>query len=58
MPESRKIETTQIDERCPVCHKGWMRPNGIVPSPGLYEHQCTSCQYKQTYSVRYPFIAG
>ena len=30
MPEVRKVETQQVDERCPVCKNGWMRPTGIV----------------------------
>jgi transposase-like protein len=58
MPEVRKVQTDQVDERCPVCKNGWMRPTGIIPSSGQYEHQCTSCQYKQIYSVRYPYIVG
>ena len=55
MPETRNVQTTQVDERCPVCQNGWMRPNGIVPSPGQYEHVCSACGYKQIYSVRYPY---
>ena len=58
MPESRQVQTTQIDERCPVCGQGWMRPNGIVPSPGQYEHKCTSCPYTQVYTVRYPYMVS
>jgi len=56
MPEVRKVTTDQVDERCPVCKEGWMRPNGIVfqTASSKYEHQCTNCNYKQSYSVRYP----
>lgn len=58
MPEVRKVEAQQVDERCPVCGKGWMRPTGIVPSEGQYEHSCNSCGYKATYPVRYPYVVG
>lgn len=58
MPEPRQVTSTQVDERCPVCGNGWMRPTGVVPSPRQYEHKCTSCDYKQIYSVRYPYIVG
>ena len=54
MPEVRQVQTQNVDQRCPVCGNGWMRPNGIVPSSGQYEHKCTACDYKQTYAVRYP----
>jgi transposase-like protein len=58
MPEVRKVETSQVDERCPVCGQGWMRPTGItlMSNPPQYPHKCTSCAYEQTYSVRYPYI--
>lgn len=56
MPEVRKIESSQVDERCPLCKLGWMRPTGIVPSEGQYEHKCTACDYKAIYSVRYPYV--
>lgn len=58
MPEVRKVNVEQVDERCPVCKNAFMRPTGIIPSPGQYEHQCTSCKYKQIYSVRYPYTLG
>ncbi len=58
MPEVRKVETSQVDERCPVCGQGWMRPTGItlLSNPPQYPHKCTKCAYEQTYSVRYPYI--
>lgn len=58
MPEVRKVESHQVDEKCPVCQKGWMRPTGIVLTnmPPQYPHKCNSCNYEQTYSVRYPYI--
>lgn len=56
MPEIRQVSSQQVDEKCPVCKNGWMRPNGIIPSPGQYEHACNSCGYKQIYAVRYPYI--
>ena len=55
MPEVRKIETQQVDQKCPVCGNGWMRPNGIQ-SGNQYGHKCTACPYEATYSVRYPYI--
>ena len=59
--EVREIKTKQIDERCPICgdkNSGWMRPTGIVSqtTPPQFEHKCTQCGYKQTYSVRYPYF--
>lgn len=54
MPETRKVQTTQVDERCPVCREGWMRPNGIIQG-NQYEHSCTKCGYKQSYQIRYPY---
>jgi len=58
MPEVRKVETSQVDEKCPSCHKGWMRPNGIVTNtnPPQYTHRCTACGYEHVYGVRYPYI--
>lgn len=58
MSEVRRIETSQVDERCPVCSQGWMRPTGIVitNTPPQFPHKCTNCGYEQTYSVRYPYI--
>lgn len=55
--EIRNVQVKQADEKCPVCQKGWMRPNGIVidSNPPQYEHLCTNCQYKQMYPIRYPY---
>ena len=58
MPEVRTTQVQQVDEPCPVCGGGYMRPTGVVPSPGQYEHKCTHCDYKQIYSVRYPYTIG
>jgi len=57
MSEVRKIETKSIDQRCPVCRIGWMRPTGIVnqTNPPSYEHSCISCGHKETYGLRYPY---
>lgn len=57
MPEVRNVQVNQVDERCPICKNGWMRPNGIVltTNPPQYPHQCTSYNYQQTYSVKYPY---
>ena len=58
MPEVRQIQTSQVDEKCPVCQQGYMRPTGIIltSQPPLFEHKCTNCNYKQNYTVRYPYI--
>ena len=57
MPELRDVNAKQMDEKCPVCGKGWMRPTGIVVTgePAQFEHKCTNCNYKNNYPVRYPY---
>lgn len=57
MSEIRKVESTQVDERCGKCNTGWMRPTGIQQptNPPQYEHMCNVCGHKQTYGVRYPY---
>lgn len=57
MEEVRKIESTAVDQRCPVCGQGYMRPTGVVAS-GSHEHQCTNCDYRQNYPVRYPYVVN
>lgn len=56
MPELRQVSAQQMDQQCPACGQGWMRPNGIInqTNPPSYEHSCTSCGHKQTYGMRYP----
>jgi transposase-like protein len=56
--EIRDVQVKQVDEKCPVCGKGWMRPTGIVSTsyPPNFQHKCTLCGYMQNYSVRYPYI--
>ena len=57
MPEIREIQTNAMDQRCPACSQGWMRPDGIV-KPGtvpMFEHVCSACGYKQDYGMRYPY---
>jgi len=56
MPELRQVNSQQMDQQCPACGQGWMRPNGIInqTNPPSYEHSCTSCGHKQTYGMRYP----
>ena len=58
MSEIRNIPSQQMDEKCPICNSGWMRPTGIVVpnNPPQFEHRCTNCNYKQNYSVRYPYV--
>jgi len=56
MPEVRKVNVQTVDEKCPVCKNGWMRPTGIISSLNQYEHKCTACEYKSVYTVRYPYI--
>ena len=56
MPELRQVQSQQMDQQCPACGQGWMRPNGIInqTNPPSYELSCTSCGHKQTYGMRYP----
>ena len=56
MPELRQVQSQQMDQQCPSCGKGWMRPDGVVntTNPPSYDHRCTQCGYKQTYGMRYP----
>ncbi len=58
MSEVRNVQVSQVDERCPVCGNGWMRPTGIVltSNPPQFPHKCTCCWYEQVYSVNYPYI--
>ena len=58
MSELRKVQSNQMDEKCPVCNKGWMRPTGIIITgePTQFEHKCTECKFKNNYPVRYPYI--
>jgi hypothetical protein len=58
MSEIRDINVKQVDEKCPICGNGWMRPNGIVltTNPQQFQHKCNICGYEQTYSVRYPYV--
>jgi len=57
MAEIRKVETTQVDEKCPQCHNGWMRPTGIInqTNPPTYQHKCTVCGYQAVYGMRFPY---
>jgi len=58
MPEVRETKVQQVDQKCPTCNKGWMRPTGIVipGDPTQFEHSCTSCGAKNMYTERYPFV--
>jgi len=60
MPEIKNIQMQSVDEPCPVCKQGYMRPTGVtlMSNPPQYPHKCTKCQYEQTYSMRYPYIIG
>lgn len=57
MPETRQVQTTQVDERCPQCGNGWMRPTGVIntTNPPTYQHSCTACGAVRDYGVRYPY---
>jgi transposase-like protein len=57
MPEIREVKTQVVDQKCPVCGQGYMRPNGVVnqTNPPSYEHSCTSCGHTATYGMRYPY---
>ena len=56
----RNVQVNQVDEQCPACGQGFMRPNGIsqMSKPPQYQHSCTSCNHTQYYSVRYPHIVS
>ena len=58
MPEVRNVQSQQVDEKCPDCGQGWMRPTGIVKPtlPPQYEHACNACGSKRDYGVRYPYV--
>ena len=58
MPEIREVKKQQMDQRCPNCGDGYMRPNGIVNPgpPASFEHRCNVCGAKSFYNVRYPYI--
>ena len=60
MPEVRKVESTQVDEKCPKCGQGYMRPTGIVltSNPPQYPHKCQSCGHEQIYGMQYPYIVN
>ncbi|MFA5174700.1 MAG: hypothetical protein WC438_05960 [Candidatus Pacearchaeota archaeon] len=58
MEEIKKVETVQIDYKCPDCDKGYLRPTG-VPSPRnptFYQHKCTCCGYTEDINKKYPYI--
>ena len=57
MPEVRKVKVQQMDEKCPICQQGWMRPSGIVITgdPPLFQHKRTACGFHNSYNVRYPY---
>jgi len=57
MPEVRKVESQVVDQKCPSCNNGWMRPTGLVnqTTPPSYQHACTICGHKATYGMRFPY---
>ena len=57
MPEVREMQSQVVDQRCPACNNGWMRPTGIVKqtNPPYFEHMCANCGHKTDYGVRYPY---
>lgn len=60
--EVREIKTQSMDQKCPSCGNGWMRPTGIVMGQGTgspqYPHRCTSCGHESVYSMRFPYVVG
>lgn len=59
--EVREVKVKQVDERCPICGKGWMRPNGIISGQSPYvqhQHKCTNCNYVQNYPITYPYTVN
>lgn len=59
MAEERyKVKTYEIDFRCDICKKGYMRPTGevIATYPMQYPHKCTFCGAEMTISGHnYPY---
>ena len=55
--EVKKVEVVMVDEKCPQCNKGYMRPTGIVltSNPPHYPHKCNKCGYEQTYGNTFPY---
>jgi hypothetical protein len=58
MAEIREVKSKQLDQRCPLCQNGWMRPTGLMVTgtPPMHQHKCTLCSHEQSYPVRYPYI--
>jgi len=49
---TKKIADLPNRETC--IHPDHNPPTDIVYSPGVYEHECPNCHYKQTFTIRYP----
>lgn len=55
--EIKKVEVVQIDEKCPQCKEGYMRPTGIVlvDEYNKFPHRCNKCGYETSYDVKFPY---
>lgn len=56
--EKYKVNTYEIDFKCDVCGKGYMRPTGrVYPTyPMQYSHRCNFCGAEmESYEHAYPY---
>ena len=58
METKTEVKTYKIDFKCPNCSDGYLRPTGMVlmSYPARYPHNCTHCDYKETFFKKYPTI--
>lgn len=58
MPKTEQpIEQFELDYVCDVCNVGKMRIMSVSYIPPNYPHQCTNCQWQQTFDVKFPATA-
>lgn len=57
--EKYRVNTYQIDYKCDVCGKGYMKPLGTVlwSNPAQYPHRCNNCGAEMNVKGRtYPYM--
>ena len=60
METKHEVKMIEVDFLCPKCEKGNLRPNGNVSwlsDPPQFPHKCNSCDYEQTFTVKYPTLS-
>lgn len=62
MEETIKVQTVQVDFKCPKCETGYLRPTGTVLTsyPPQIPHLCNNpaCDYGETFRDKmYPYIS-